>query len=48
MTCMFPYLATMFQQKEKKNINEDKGNLHKLFSSIFYGNSNFYNLKNAF
>jgi len=49
VSCMFPYLSTITQEDTKKNgIDKPQGGITKVFSYLFYGNSDFYNLKNAF
>ena len=53
MTCMFPYFSTITQ---KENIRTARGSSNgvdiglpqQLFSYLFYGNSKFYDLPNAF
>jgi len=53
MSCMFPYISNLTQSE---NINSSRGSdngakigiFQKMFSYIFYGNSNFYDLPNAF
>jgi hypothetical protein len=53
MSCMFPYISNLTQSE---NINSSRGSdngakigiFQKMFSYIFYGNSHFYDLPNAF
>ena len=49
LTCLFPAIADWTQ---KDNIDstkkEENGSLQQWFSYFFYGNKNFYNLKNVF
>jgi hypothetical protein len=53
VSCMFPYISNLTQTE---NINSSRGSVNgakvgifqKLFSFLFYGNSRFYDLPNAF
>lgn len=53
VSCMFPFISDLTQ---KENIRTSRGSdngayvgpFQKIFSSLFYGNSNFYDLPNAF
>lgn len=53
LSCMFPFLSNLTQ---RENINSARGSdngakigiSQKIFSYLFYGNSNFYDLPNAF
>jgi len=56
LTCMFPYISNVTQ---KENVNSAKrsngsksnekiSNQQKVFSKLFYGNKDFYDLPNAF
>lgn len=53
LSCMFPFVSNLTQGE---NINSSRGSdngakigiLQKMFSYIFYGNSDFYDLPNAF
>ena len=53
ISCMFPYISNLNQ---KENIKTSRGTdngikigwLQKIFSYLFYGDSNFYDLPNAF
>ena len=49
MSCLFPSIADLTQ---KDNINatikEENNSFQQWFSYLFYGNKNFYNLKNVF
>jgi hypothetical protein len=53
VSCMFPYISNLTQSE---NISSARGSdngakvgyFQKLFSYFFYGNSNFYDLPNAF
>jgi ectoine hydroxylase-related dioxygenase (phytanoyl-CoA dioxygenase family) len=49
LSCMFPYISTLTQTDAmKQSAKNTQGSISKLFSYVFYGNSEFYNLKNAF
>jgi hypothetical protein len=49
MSCMFPYFSTLTQTDAmQQSVKNTQGRVSKMFSYLFYGNSNFYNLKNAF
>ena len=53
LSCMFPYISNLTQSDNIKtytgdNVGEKMGIFEKLYSYFFYGNSNFYNLPNAF
>lgn len=53
LSCMFPFVSNLTQSE---NINSSRGSdngakigiFQKMFSYIFYGNSDFYDLPNAF
>lgn len=50
---MFPYISNLSQTENIKSSRgtdngAEVGNFQKIFSYIFYGNSNFYDLPNAF
>ncbi len=48
VSCMFPYLSTLTQTETKKNgVEKPQGWVTRTFSYLFYGNADFYNLKNA-
>ena len=52
VSCMFPYISNLTQSE---NISSARGSdnganigyFQKIFSYLFYGNSNFYDLPNA-
>jgi len=53
MSCMFPYLSNLTQGENIKSARGSDngasvGILQKIFSYLFYGNSKFYDLPNAF
>lgn len=53
MSCMFPYLSDLTQDEIKKTARgtdngASVGIFQKIFSYLFYGNSDFYDLPNAF
>jgi hypothetical protein len=51
LSCIFPYISTLTQSLTQSDIKQRtniQGPISKVFSKLFYGNSNFYNLKNAF
>jgi hypothetical protein len=52
LTCMFPYMSNLTQNDNiKSSRGTDNGSeitwRQKLFSSIFYGNKDFYDLPNV-
>ena len=53
-SCMFPGISNLTQSESIKSINKNEnkntnlGLFEKLYSYIFYGNANFYELPNAF
>ena len=53
MSCMFPILSNLSQTENIKSSPKDSDNgvdmsiIQKIFSFIFYGNPNYYNLPNA-
>jgi hypothetical protein len=53
VSCMFPFISNLTQSENIRtsrgsNNGVEIGNLQKIFSYFFYGNSNFYDLPNAF
>jgi hypothetical protein len=53
MSCMFPYISNLTQGENIKSARgtdngASVGFAQKIFSYLFYGNSNFYDLPNAF
>ena len=53
ISCMFPYISNLTQKEIiKTSGGSDNGSkigwMQKLFSYVFYGNSDFYDLPNAF
>jgi len=50
LSCMVPILSNLSQKEIQRTSSkgEQIGTLQKWFSYLFYGNSNFYNLPNAF
>ena len=46
-TCMFPGMADLLQKETVKNI-KSTNEIQKLFSYIFYGNQNFYDLQELY
>jgi hypothetical protein len=47
-SCMFPGISNLTQSENIKRKNTDLSIIEKLYSYIFYGNANFYELPNAF
>ena len=47
-SCMFPGISNLTQSENIKRKNTDLGLFEKMYSYIFYGNANFYDLPNAF
>lgn len=53
VSCMFPFISNLTQSENIRtsrgsNNGVEIGNLQKIFSYLFYGNSKFYDLPNAF
>jgi ectoine hydroxylase-related dioxygenase (phytanoyl-CoA dioxygenase family) len=49
LSCMFPGISNLTQSENVKNGNKNQnGPFEKLYSYLFYGNANFYDLPNAF
>jgi len=53
LSCMFPVLSNYTQKEiqtssEQSKTGKDAGIIQKIYSYVMYGNSNFYNLPNAF
>jgi len=53
LSCMFPVLSNYTQKEIQSSSSESKtgkdaGIIQKIYSYVMYGNSNFYNLPNAF
>jgi hypothetical protein len=47
-SCMFPGISNLTQSENIKRKTTDLSLIEKLYSYIFYGNANFYELPNAF
>jgi len=48
LSCMFPIISNYTKTEIKETVNGKEISLiQKIYSFLFYGNSNFYNLKNA-
>ena len=53
LTCMFSYISNITQNENIKSSRGTKdgakiGNAQKVFSKVFYGNKDFYDLPNAY